>query len=124
MQGAIAEDRGCCEVPVSILHLDGCAPEMVFEKANKTFSKRHHLRIWLQPDQYQGQAAWVCAAAHDTGIDFSAKDRRFKHKIDPSIDMERAKVVNDLLLTGKVQSLLRCTVRTCRGTARMARAII
>jgi len=103
---AIAEDRGYKEAPVSILFLDGRPPDMVFEKLNNTFSKRHHLRIWLRPDQYQGQPVWVCAATHDTGIDFSAKDRTFIHKIDPQIDMERSKVVNDLLLTGKVQSLL------------------
>jgi hypothetical protein len=103
---AITEDRGYSEAPVSILYLDGRAPEMVFEKANNTFSKRHHLRIWLRPDRFRGQPVWVCAATHDTGIDFSAKDRTFIHKIDPQIDMERAKVVNDLLLTGKVQSLL------------------
>jgi LssY-like putative type I secretion system component LssY len=102
---AIAEDRGYSEAPVSILYLDGRAPDMVFEKMNNTFSKRHHLRIWLRPDRYQGQPVWVCAATHDTGIDFSAKDRTFIHKIDSQIDMERSKVVNDLLLTGKVQSL-------------------
>jgi hypothetical protein len=103
---AIAEDRGYSEAPVSILYLDGHPPEMVFEKLNNTFSKRHHLRIWLRPDRYQGRPAWVCAATHDTGIDFSAKDRTFIHKIDSQIDMERSKVVNDLLLTRKVQSLL------------------
>jgi hypothetical protein len=103
---AIAEDRGYSEASVSILYLDGHPPEMVFEKLNNTFSKRHHLRIWLRPDRYQGRPAWVCAATHDTGIDFSAKDRTFIHKIDSQIDMERSKVVNDLLLTGKVQSLL------------------
>jgi hypothetical protein len=103
---AIAEDRGYSEAPVSILYLDGRPPDMVFEKTNNTFSKRHHLRIWLRPDQYQGQPVWVCAATHDTGIDFSARDRTFIHKIDSQIDMERSKVVNDLLLTGKVQSLL------------------
>jgi LssY C-terminus len=103
---AIAEDRGYSEAPVSILYLDGRPPDMVFEKANNTFSKRHHLRIWLRPDQYQGQPVWVCAATHDTGIDFSAKDRTFIHKIDSQIDLERSKVVNDLLLVGKVQSLL------------------
>ena len=103
---AIAEDRGYSEAPVSILYRDGHPPEMVFEKLNNTFSKRDHLRIWLRPDRYQGRPAWVCAATHDTGIDFSAKDRTFIHKIDSQIDMERSKVVNDLLLTGKVQSLL------------------
>lgn len=103
---AIAEDRGYKEAPVSILYLDGRAPDLVFEKANNTFSKRHHLRIWMRPDTYQGQPVWVCAATHDTGIDFSAADRTFIHKIDPQIDMERTKVVNDLVLTGKVRSLL------------------
>jgi hypothetical protein len=103
---AIAEDRGYNEAPVSILYLDGRPPEMIFEKLNNTFSKRHHLRIWLRPDRYQGQLVWVCAATHDTGIDFSAKDHTFNHKIDSQIDLERSKVVNDLLLTGKVQSLL------------------
>ena len=103
---ALAEDRGYSEAPVSILYLDGRPPDMVFEKTNNTFSKRHHLRIWLRPDPYRGQPVWVCAATHDTGIDFSAKDRTFIHKIDSQIDLERSKVVNDLLLTGKVQSLL------------------
>jgi hypothetical protein len=86
------------EAPVSILHLDGRALAVVFEKANNTFLKRHHPRIWLRPDSYQGRPMWVCAATHATGIDFSAED--------PSIDMERSKVVNDLLRTGMVQSFL------------------
>jgi hypothetical protein len=103
---AVVEDRGYSEAPVSILYLDGRPPDLVFEKLNNTFSKRHHLRIWLRPDVFQGQAVWVCAATHDTGIDFSAKDRTFIHKIDSAIDMERSKVVNDLLLTGKVRSML------------------
>ncbi|HTQ56614.1 MAG TPA: LssY C-terminal domain-containing protein [Bryobacteraceae bacterium] len=102
---AIVEDRGYSEAPVSILYLDGRPPDLVFEKLNNTFSKRHHLRIWLRPDTYRGQPVWVCAATHDTGIDFSAKDRTFIHKIDSQIDAERSKVVNDLLLTGKVRSL-------------------
>lgn len=102
---AIAEQRGYKEAPVSILYLDGKPPDLVFEKLNNTFSQRHHLRIWRRPDSFQGRPVWVCAATHDTGIDFSAADRTFIHKIDPQIDKERAKVVNDLLLTGRVQSL-------------------
>jgi hypothetical protein len=44
----------------------------------------------------------VCSATHDVGIDFSERDRTFIHKIDPRIDHEPAKVVNDLLFTGMV----------------------
>jgi LssY C-terminus len=102
---AIAEQRGYKEAPVSILYLDGRPPDLVFEKLNNTFSQRHHLRVWRRPEMFAGQPVWVCAATHDTGIDFSPEDRTFIHKIDPQIDKERAKVVNDLLLTGQVRSL-------------------
>ncbi len=47
----------------------------------------------------------MCSATHDTGISFSEPNRTFIHKIDPQIDLERAKVVNDLLLTGLVRGL-------------------
>ncbi|MCL5743242.1 MAG: LssY C-terminal domain-containing protein, partial [Acidobacteria bacterium] len=102
---AIAELRGYKEAPVSILYLDGQAPDVVFEKQNNTFAQRHHLRIWRRPETFDGQPVWVCAATHDIGIDFSEKDHTFIHKIDSQIDRERAKVVSDLLVTGLVKSL-------------------
>jgi hypothetical protein len=102
---AIAEQRGYKEAPVSVLLLDGKPPDLVFEKLNNTFAQRHHLRVWRRPATFQGQPVWMIAATHDTGIDFSQENRTFIHKIDSLIDRERAKVVNDLLFTGRVQSL-------------------
>jgi LssY-like putative type I secretion system component LssY len=102
---ALAENRGYKEAPVSILLLDGQPPDIVFEKLNNTFSSRHHLRVWRRPATFQGQPVWAVAATHDIGISFSEQNRTFIHKIDPQIDRERAKVVNDLLFTGKVQSV-------------------
>lgn len=102
---ALAEDRGYKEAPVSILMLEGKPPDIVFEKLTNTFSSRHHLRVWRRPATFQGQPVWAVAATHDTGISFSEQNRTFIHKIDPQIDRERAKVVNDLLFTGKVQSV-------------------
>lgn len=102
---AIVELRGYKEAPVSILLLEGKPPDLVFQKQYNTFALRHHLRIWRRPGDFQGQPVWVCAATHDIGIDFSPEDRTFIHRIDPQIDRERAKVVNDLLLTGMVRSL-------------------
>jgi hypothetical protein len=102
---AIAEQRGYKEAPVSVLLLDGQKPDLVFQKQNNTFARRHHLRIWRREATFEGQPVWLCAATHDTGIDFSPENRTFIHRIDPQIDRERAKVVNDLLLTGKVRSL-------------------
>jgi hypothetical protein len=102
---AMAEMRGYQEAPVSVLFLDGRPPDLVFEKLNDTFAARHHVRIWQRPGTFNGKPIWVCSATHDTGIDFSEANRTFIHKIDPKIDLERAKVVNDLLLTGLVRGL-------------------
>jgi hypothetical protein len=100
---ALAEDRGYSEAPVSLLLLDGKPPDLVFEKTNNTFARRHHLRIWRRPGNFRGKPVWVVAATHDIGIDFSEADRTFIHRIDSQIDRERDKVVDDLLFTGRVQ---------------------
>jgi LssY-like putative type I secretion system component LssY len=102
---AMTEMRGYKEAPVSILLLDGRPPDLVFQKQNNTFNARHHLRIWHQARTFRGQDVWVCSATHDTGIDFSEQDRTFIHKVEPDIDRERAKVVNDLLFTGLVRGI-------------------
>jgi hypothetical protein len=100
---ALAEDRGYDEAPVSILLLDGKPPDLVFEKTNDTFARRHHLRIWRRSGTIAGKPVWLVAATHDTGINFSEAQRNFIHRIDSQIDREREKVVNDLLFTGRVR---------------------
>jgi len=102
---AMTEQRGYKEAPVSVLYLDGQPPDLVFQKQNDTFNLRHHLRIWQRPERFHGQEVWVCSATHDTGIDFSEENRTFVHTVDGQIDRERAKVVNDLLFTGRVKGL-------------------
>jgi hypothetical protein len=103
---ALAEDRGYSEAPVSVLLLENRPPDLVFEKLNNTFARRHHLRIWQRPGTWQGRPVWVVAATHDMGISFSPATRNFIHRIDSSIDVEREKVVNDMVFTGRVASLL------------------
>ena len=100
---AIAEQRGYNEAPMSILLLEGRPADLNYQKQNNTFSKRHHLRIWLRP-QYRGRDVWVSSATHDIGIDFSSENRTFIHKVDSHIDDERMKVVWDLIGTGMVKS--------------------
>jgi hypothetical protein len=102
---ALIEARGYKEGPMSILLLEGRAPDMSWQKGNNTFAKRHHLRIFRRPGTFDGKPVWVCSSTHDVGIDFSERDRTFIHKIDPQIDHERAKVVNDLLFTEMVRSI-------------------
>ena len=102
---ALIEARGYKEGPMSVLLLDGSAPDFSWQKGNNTFAQRHHLRIFRRPGTFDGKPIWVCSATHDIGIDFSERDRTFIHKINPDIDKERAKVVDDLLFTGLIRSL-------------------
>jgi hypothetical protein len=102
---AIIEDRGYSEAPVSVLFLEEKPPSLTFQKQTDTFSMRHHIRIWLRPDKFNNEPVWVAAATHDTGITFSEMSKNFTHGIDPNIDRERAKVVNDLLFTKRVRAL-------------------
>jgi len=80
-------------------------PAMSWQKGNDTFARRHHLRIFRRPGTFDGKPVWVCSSTHDINIVFSERDRTFIHKVDPSIDKERAKVVADLIFTGLVKSL-------------------
>lgn len=102
---ALIEDRGYSEAPMSILFLDGRPPDMALQKQNDTFAMRHHIRIWQRPQMFHGKPVWVAAATQDTSITFSPASRSFTHGIDSHIDLERAKVVNDLLFTGKVKGV-------------------
>lgn len=102
---AIIEDRGYSEAPMSILTLEGRPPDLALQKQNNTFAMRHHIRIWQRPQQFNGKTIWIAAATHDISITYSQTSKSFTHGIDPHIDAERAKVVNDLVFTGTVHGV-------------------
>ena len=102
---AIIENRGYDEAPMSVLTLAGKPADMTFEKQNNTFAARHHIRIWQLPQPFNNRTVFVAAATHDTKIYFSKTSRSITHGIDPNIDREREKVVNDMLFAGHVQAV-------------------
>jgi LssY C-terminus len=102
---AIIENRGYDEAPMSILTLNGKPPDMTFEKQNNTFASRHHIRLFLMTQTFDGKPVFVAAATHDIKIYFSQTSRSITHGIDPNIDTERTKVTNDMLCAGKVQAV-------------------
>ena len=102
---AIIENRGYSEAPMSVLTLNGNPPDMRFEKQNNTFNSRHHIRVWQTTQTFDGKPVFIAAATHDVKIYFSQTSRSITHGIDPDIDIERAKVANDMLFTGRVQAL-------------------
>jgi hypothetical protein len=87
--------------PVSTLLYRGSEPEMVFQKSLNTIARRHHIRLWTTngPD---GKSMWLGAATHDTGIAYTAISRILTHTVDPHLDVERSKVVEDLKFAGCV----------------------
>jgi len=102
---AMADMSGYKQAPMSVLILDARPPELTLQKLVNTFSARHHLRIWRRPETFDGRPVWVCSSTHDTGIGFSDSEHTFIHQIDSDIDRERAKVVSDLVFTGRVTGI-------------------
>ncbi len=102
---SIAENQGYRRAPMSILLLNGAPPKYAYAKTLNTFAKRHHLRIFASEEIWQDKPVWSSSSTHDIGIGFSKKNKTFIHLIDSNIDNERAKVVNDLVLTGCVTAV-------------------
>jgi hypothetical protein len=81
-------------MPMSNLKLNGSIPDVSFEKSLNTFAKRHHIRLWHDPQS----GAWLGAATEDVSYKFYKG--HLTHATDRVIDNERSKIVNDLAFTG------------------------
>jgi hypothetical protein len=101
---AFAEARSYRSAPVSRLSLDGRPPDLVFEKQLDTISKRHHVRLWKRNETWEGRPVFVATASRDVGLFLSRDGPRITHHIEPWIDTERDKIVEDLSFAGYVAS--------------------
>lgn len=91
------------KAPMAKMIYSGRLPDDVFQKSLNTFSKRHHIRIWRLSASDAEEAVWVGTATEDTGYQVGRNKLHWTHAVDPKIDNERAKVVNDLIFTGCVE---------------------
>ena len=105
MVRAIAEGNGYAGAPMRTLLLDGAEPDISRQKALNTFSKRDHLRMWKRPNSFRGQTVWAAAATKDIAVAFSVRSFGFTHEIQNDVDLERDKVVSDMVFTGCVDSV-------------------
>ena len=99
---SIAENQRYQSAPMSMLLLDEQRPAFTLQKSLDTFSKRHHARVWLRSETWNGKQVLTASSTQDIGIQLSRKNKTFIHVIDTDIDNERAKIVNDLIFTGCV----------------------
>jgi hypothetical protein len=97
---AIAERNGYADAPMRTLLLDGAEQDLGLQKSLNTFEKRHHLRLWKRPSEFEGRPVWASAATRDIGATFSVHPFGFTHQIQDAVDLERDKVVSDLRFTG------------------------
>lgn len=101
---SIAENQSYSSAPMSMLLLDEQRPYFEFSKSLNTFARRHHTRIWLRSETWQGIPVLTASSTQDIGIDLSRRKRTFIHVIDTDIDNERAKIIDDLIFTGCVDA--------------------
>ncbi len=99
MYHALTKRNGYINAPMNTLSLNGVPSDYGYQKSLNTVQKRHHVRLWQQPQNHE---AWLATAAED--ISFRFEGAHWTHAIDLKIDSERAKVVNDLAFTGCVEA--------------------
>ncbi len=101
---SVAEAAPYPEAPISPMLLDENPAVLELSKSLNNYSKRHHMRVFTTGREWQGRPVLAAAATHDQAITWSFSNGRLIHVIDPEIDNERAKVVNDLLHAGCVEA--------------------
>lgn len=89
--------------PMSRQLLRDRASDFRWQKGLDSIARRDHLRIWSEPETWQGRTVWLSASTREIGASFSLRRRRFIHHVDVAIDVEREKVVRDLTLAGCVE---------------------
>jgi hypothetical protein len=95
MYYALTTRVGYRRAPMDTLTLNGVPSDFVYQKSLDTVQKRHHVRLWKEPHRTH---VWLGAAAEDIAFRFQLM--HWTHSTAPNIDVERAKVVNDLAFTG------------------------
>lgn len=117
--------------PFSNLYLFGRSQDMGFQlPTNENPHHRHHVRFWASEPRLSDEQEehlkfwrkystnkrpkknqlWLGAASLDTGLGIIRHSGQITHMIHPDTDSERDLIVNNLELSGKVQSTRDVTV--------------
>jgi hypothetical protein len=102
---AFAVSHTYAHSPMSRQLLEGNASDFSLEKGLNSVAKRDHLRVWGEPVEWKDSAVWLGSSTRDVGIVWMLRDKKFVHRIEPDIDVERERIVRDLTLAGCVESV-------------------
>jgi hypothetical protein len=102
-------DRPYRSAPMSTHFVARRRPQdFAFEQlAGRSPRRRHHVRFWLYGGENGGRALWLGAASFDRSLGISCFTGEVMHHIDPRIDTERDKLVEDLGRAGRIGGLSR-----------------
>jgi hypothetical protein len=95
----IADGRGDRSTPMSRLLLNDAPADMSWEKGFNDVTKRHHIRLWMQSGNWNGQQVWAGAATRDVDITYMRGGTLLTHTIEVRVDRERDKIAYDLAFT-------------------------
>jgi hypothetical protein len=86
------------DAPVSSLYLWGRKQDFAFEQPLEGGPRRrHHVRFWRSETlDVDGEPMWFGAVTFDTHVGLSHTTGEITHHIDPDIDRERDKLIEDL----------------------------
>jgi hypothetical protein len=102
---AVVEGRSSQSFPMTPLLLNDAEADMSWQKTLNDMSKRHHIRIWKQPETWHGQEVWAGAATRDIDFAYMHHGSAMTHRIEENIDQERDKIAYDLAFTSYVDVL-------------------
>ena len=96
--------RPYVDAPVSSLYLFDRKEDLAFEKpVGDDPKKRNHVRFWQAPTpDADGRPLWLGAATFDRGVGFSHTTGEVTHHTAADVDVERDRLVADLVGTKRV----------------------
>jgi hypothetical protein len=83
--------------PISALYVFQRPQDLSLQKARDNIHERNHLRLWLTPWRYRGNAVWIGGISRDIGVFFTTRTWNLTtHAIDSQVDEARSYVLEDL----------------------------
>jgi len=96
---AVVRNTPAPNAPMSVLLLNDAPADMNWQKGFDDVSKRHHIRLWEQPETLDGEQVWAAAATRDVDFAYFRHGRPMTHQVARQVDSEREKVAADLAFT-------------------------
>ncbi len=106
-------NRSYPSAPVSTHLLWDRPQDLAFEQSvGGSPRRRHHVRLWQASRPREPKdTLWVGAATYDRSVGLSRYTGEVMHHIDPNVDAERDKLIDDLRGAGRLARLERLAVR-------------